>query len=875
MLDRIARQIRRDREALVEKMAETFTGEIPTYANLSRASRQELERNLEDLIDLVISFLEQGGEDREETYAYARKVSQARFVQSIPFGDLVRSYYLGEAIVWGAVVQGVVEEDYSLEDWSRLFQIKGDLESDLITGLSFAYMAEKDRYINRRLQELTAMIEVGRTIAATIQLDQVLRQILEVSTAVMQVRMGGVFLVDEHTGELRLEASLGLHRPWVKGMVLELSRSLLGEAFSSGRPEAALDDGLAGLQLPALPGGMKVRSLLSCPILMGDSRIGGIELYDEQPRSYQPLDLTLLATFASQAAVAIQNARLFELEKRRREQALIAKEMAEDVARSVNYYQALGIVVHNLTSIAGVDRCTLYAYHRETGEIEFLRGFGLKAAERKTLKGLRVRAAEVDEMTRRAVEEGEMVVVEDAGSDPRVNPRNAKVFGLRSCLLVPLVYRDQVTGLACLDHTRRPHRFDRDEMDMITAAASQAATALEQLKLRESIRQKELALQEIRLKEVQFKERERSEAIINASPYAIILVDREMRITAFNPAAEELTGWRAAEALGKSCCQVMYGRDPSAGGDCAVEDCPIARAMRGDTGPLKEMEFTRRDGSRTWIGGSFSVLRNPKRRIESVVAVFRDITEQRRLEEMKLVERELEIARNIQTAQLPGDRLEHPRVKIRCRQEQARQVGGDWYDFWMKDRRLVLVIGDAAGSGMPAALMATMAMSAIRTEARRSDDLLEVIQRVNESILPNQTEDNFITVFYGEINLSDMAMRYVNAGHYDPLLVRRGSGAQFLPCRQRLILGAFELPELGLEEVKLEKGDRIILYTDGLVECRNSSRVPFGLNRLLRLVNARGNAPREKLMEEIFQRVRDFSGSPLEDDATILVCDLA
>ncbi len=458
MLNLIAGHIRRDRDSLVERVVDDLIGQIPTYATLSRSSRQELSRNIRDLIDLVISFLEAGGEDSDETYAYARKVSQARFVQSIPFGDLVRSYYVGEAVIWGAVVQAVAEGDFPLEDWSRLFEIKSELESHLISGLSFAYMDEKNRYVTRRLQELTAMIEVGRTIAATINLDQVLRQILEVSTAVMQVHMGGVFLMDEDTGNLRLEASLGLQRPWGKGMVMDLSRSLLREAFASGRPEAAVDDGLAGLQLPALPGGRKVRSLISCPILKADSRIGGIELYDEEPRVYQALDLALLDTFASQAAVAIQNARLFELEKRRREQALIAKEMAEDVARSVNYYQALGIVVHNLTSIAGVDRCTLYSYDRETGEMEFLRGFGLKAAERKALKGLRVRAAEVDEMTRRAVEVGEMVSVEDASSDPRVNPRNARVFGLRSCLLVPLKYRDQVTGLVCLDHTRKPHR---------------------------------------------------------------------------------------------------------------------------------------------------------------------------------------------------------------------------------------------------------------------------------------------------------------------------------------------------------------------------------------------------------------------------------
>ena len=145
----------------------------------------------------------------------------------------------------------------------------------------------------------------------------------------------------------------------------------------------------------------------------------------------------LLSTFASQAGVAIQNARLFGRERRRREQALSAKEMAEDIARSINLYQALGIVVHNLTTIAGVDRCTLYHYYADTGEIEFVRGFGLREKERKILKGMRSRVSEVDEMTRAAVEDKEIVIVHDASSDSRASRESVKLFNIQSCLLAP------------------------------------------------------------------------------------------------------------------------------------------------------------------------------------------------------------------------------------------------------------------------------------------------------------------------------------------------------------------------------------------------------------------------------------------------------
>jgi serine phosphatase RsbU (regulator of sigma subunit) len=286
------------------------------------------------------------------------------------------------------------------------------------------------------------------------------------------------------------------------------------------------------------------------------------------------------------------------------------------------------------------------------------------------------------------------------------------------------------------------------------------------------------------------------------------------------------------------------------------------------------MLYTRRDGTQVWIGGSFSVLRSPKRHIENVVAVLRDISEQKRLEHVAIVEKELEIARNTQSALLPPDFLDHARVKIKCRQEQARLVGGDWYDYWIDGKRLVLVIGDAVGSGMPAALMATLAMSAIRAEAHRSEDILEIIQRVNNSILPNQMEDNFLTIFYSEINLDNLTMRYLNAGHYDPLWVREGRNSRFLPCRERLILGAFDMPDLKVEEIKLKKKDRLILYTDGLIESRNSHRVPFGLNRLVRYVNANSTRQREALINDLYRRLQDFTGKPFDDDITLLVCDI-
>lgn len=873
MLKIVAEKLYREKDRLVEKMVDQYIKTVPSFSRLSPTSRAELSESLQYLVALISKFIEREGENQGETYAFSLMLSEANFMRNIPFDDLINSFYIGESIVWSEVIKDIREEDFSCEEWAKLFAIKSDLEGHLIPALSSAYIADKERYIARQIRELTGLIEVGKTITSTIDLDLVLKQILEVSTSLMQKKMGAIFLLDKDTGELELEAALGLSRPWTKGFRIDLTRSLLQKALESKRPEAAVEEELKGLILPILPGGRRVRSLLSCPILIGDVPIGGIELYDDRPHVYQPLDITLLATFAPQAGVAIRNARLFYTEERRRQQALLSKELAEDVARAINFFQAAGIVVHKLAEVAGVDRCTLFSFYPDTQEIELLRGFNLSERERKFLKGKRWRVTEIDDITQRVALKGEIMVVDDAPSSPMINQAVVKRFNIRSCLMLPLIYRDQVTGLVYLDHTKKRHHFDRDEVEMIRAITTQAAVALEHIKLRESIHYKEMALKEAEANKELYKERERSEAIINASPDAIILIDRNCTIVEFNPAAERLTGWRTTEAIGRSCHEVFYGR-PYNREECQALDCNIARALKGEIADLKEKLYTRPDGSQVWIGGSFSVLRDTKRRIQNVIAVFRDITEQKKLEDLHLWERELKVARETQTALLPSDHLEDRKVRIKAHLQQAREVGGDWYDYWIEDGRLSLVIGDASGMGMPAALKATVAMGALRAEARRSRDMLEIVQGVNFSILSHQQDDSFVSLFYGEIDLDSLVFRYVNAGHFDPILVRKGRGGQFLPCRHRLILGAFERPLLSVEEVKLEEGDRLFLYTDGLVESRNPHRVQFGINRLIRYINANSSRTREALVDDLIKRLFDFTAGNLEDDITVIVCDL-
>jgi PAS domain S-box-containing protein len=861
-------------DELVEEMQVTFEANLPTYAGLSPDAKRDIRELIKKLALRTTQFMAGKGMEREDLYAFARTIGRNRSLQSIPFTDLVRAVYLVESIIWKWVVPDVKQMDLEPEDLRRMLDTQSELNANLVAALSAAYSETKDEMVNRQIRELHGLLEVGLTISSTMDLDRVFLQILDVAAGIMQTPMGAVYLLDEEKDELRLVAQVGLSAPWVKGRRVYLARSLLSQAMEENEPVTAADTRLRGLNLPTAVKGGRVRSVLSCPILKDEKPIGGLELYDVEPRSYNRLDMALLAAFAPQAGVAIENARLFELERRRRRQTLELKELAEAIAGAMSFKQAMGILVRSLVMIAGADKCLLFFYDSAAGKLECARGYGLTSAMAKYLRNMSWEIESLDEATTTVIEKQEVVTSEDALEDPRIDPEYARFLKIRTCIIAPLIYGGKVNGVLVIGSNTRTRLFEGEDKEMIMVILDQVTTAIEQVRLRERVRERERRLRELEASERVFIERERSEAIISASPEAIFLVDRERNVTLFNPAAAELFGWGEDEAVGRHVHEILYGELGMEPGTCPHDDCPVDAAFRGEKIKIKEMEYERRDGSAVWVSGSLSVIRNQKRQIQNVVCVFHDISEEKRLQHLALVDKELDIASHIQSALLPEGPLENSRARVLVHQEQARIVGGDWYDYWGDGNRLVLVIGDATGSGIPAALLATLAMSAIRTEAKYPGDILDVATRANRAIVPNRLDDRFVTVFYSELDLDTLILRYVNAGHNDPLLIRGGSELIVLGSARRSILGAFEDPDLEEVNIQLEPGDRIFLYTDGVTECRDSRRRMYGENRLRRYLKKAGSRAPKAFIEGLVDSVKGFSGGKIEDDFTILMCDV-
>ncbi|MFP5299500.1 MAG: PP2C family protein-serine/threonine phosphatase, partial [Actinomycetota bacterium] len=205
-----------------------------------------------------------------------------------------------------------------------------------------------------------------------------------------------------------------------------------------------------------------------------------------------------------------------------------------------------------------------------------------------------------------------------------------------------------------------------------------------------------------------------------------------------------------------------------------------------------------------------------------------------RLQQLALQERELEIAASIQRNLLQRTVPEPPGVKVTPLQRQANRVGGDWYDFELGGRALSVVIGDASGKGIAAALMATVTLSSLRAERSLGAGPKRVIERANRALRDATEEGSFASVIYLILDIETGAIRWFNMGHHSPFRLRAKDtgGGHFLEGPRNKPLGWYEDTGLSEGEARLEPGDRLVLYTDGFLEARDPDGELFGEDRL-------------------------------------------
>jgi sigma-B regulation protein RsbU (phosphoserine phosphatase) len=243
------------------------------------------------------------------------------------------------------------------------------------------------------------------------------------------------------------------------------------------------------------------------------------------------------------------------------------------------------------------------------------------------------------------------------------------------------------------------------------------------------------------------------------------------------------------------------------------------------------------------------------------------------------IQSELKVATNIQASLLP--RIfppfpDHPEFDIYASMVPAKEVGGDFYDFFFIDEKnLCFLIADVSDKGVPAALYMMVAKTLLKSEGQRLGEPDRILDSVNKILASDNESCMFTTVFCAILDITTGEVRFANAGHNPPLIID-SEGVRYLTLKPGLMVGALTEIVYTTERLTLKPGDTLFLYTDGVTEARNPGDELYGE---LRLLNALQLAPKEELSAMIHHisiaLTQHASGAPQSDDITMLAIRMA
>ncbi len=285
---------------------------------------------------------------------------------------------------------------------------------------------------------------------------------------------------------------------------------------------------------------------------------------------------------------------------------------------------------------------------------------------------------------------------------------------------------------------------------------------------------------------------------------------------------------------------------------------------------------------------SISMVRVLSQRLDATnTQTFRDLSEKNRqlqiafdelkeaqsqLIEKERLERELQVAAEIQLSILPDELPQLDDFGFGARILPARQVGGDFYDvFLLKDGQVGVVIGDVADKGVPSALFMARAHALIMAEADIGLTAGEVLRVVNRHITRLQKSTQFVTVLYGILNLETRVFNFARAGHEPPLLLNPDGTVERLTHKPGMALGLWDTITLDEATVTLPPGSTLLLFTDGMTDCRDPKGDPFGLDRIKTTLGGLLNVDAQKGCDNLLETLlKHQDGSKQDDDVTLV-----
>jgi sigma-B regulation protein RsbU (phosphoserine phosphatase) len=449
------------------------------------------------------------------------------------------------------------------------------------------------------------------------------------------------------------------------------------------------------------------------------------------------------------------------------------------------------------------------------------------------------------------METGEVAWVADVWADQQF-PRQGMDTKIKGALGLPVKVAGNV--VAVLEFfSDEPMQPDDNMIRILTNVANQLSRVFERRHTEAQLAQQSAAL--------------------GAANEGIGITDIDGTFTWINPAFTKLTGYSAAEVIGQNPRVLKSGAH-----DEQFYHEMWRTILSGEVW-VGEVINRAKDGRLYTEEQSITPIRDDRGKIVNFVAIKRDITDRKLMEEELEIARlrmedELNVGREIQMSMLP---LKFPAFpdrsdfSVHAGLEPAREVGGDFYDFFLTDDgRFCFCVGDVSGKGVPSALFMAVTKTLINSRGQFDASPGSIMSHVNAEMGRHNEACMFVTIFLGILDLKTGELWYTNAGHNPPYLIQRGEPVR-LDQRHGPVVGAADGIEYGEDMVTLAPSDQLLVYSDGVTEAMNEDQQLYSEGRLAEVLAATRFKTVEDVVDSVMTDVWRFQGSAEQaDDVTVL-----
>ncbi len=367
---------------------------------------------------------------------------------------------------------------------------------------------------------------------------------------------------------------------------------------------------------------------------------------------------------------------------------------------------------------------------------------------------------------------------------------------------------------------------------------------------------------------------------VEQSPASIVITDTAGDILYVNQKFAEATGYAPEEVIGRNPRILKSGLTPQREYRRLWETITAGRVWHG------EFRNRKKSGEKFWEYAAVSPIMDAEGRILYYLAVKEDITERKEMDQMlesayqtihvhqsRMLD-ELNQARETQLALLPDALPTVPGAHIAFKYVPMEQIGGDYYNvFQIDEHRYGIVIADVSGHGVPAALISIMLSAVANESCRAGHSPKTIMDEANDLLFEKLPSDKFVSLIYSIYDVGDRSLTYAVGGHPEGLIYRPDTGELFKLETEGSLVGAMPTRVAEFEErkIQLETGDRILLYTDAIIEALNDDKEAFGLDRLVSFFCEKCTLPIDELMDMLYDDVLAFSGrDSFNDDVTLI-----